>query len=107
MRIVTNVLEGPEGQKAEVIRSVNGLTQQEVEDGSIPITFADRPMWFLVPAALFQAKLANLKSIEQERRQDLKHFQLLISVIRRSSKSVDGSRRRSTDPPPGVYRASS
>lgn len=26
-----------------------------VKDGSIPITYADRPMWFLVPPALFQA----------------------------------------------------
>jgi hypothetical protein len=82
MRIVANVLEGPEGQKAEVIRSVNGLTQQEVEDGSIPITYADRPMWFLVPSALFQAKLENLKSIAQEGRQDVKHFKLLIPVTR-------------------------
>lgn len=82
MRIVANVLEGPEGQKAEVIRSVNGLTRKEVEDGSIPITYADRPMWFLVPTALFQAKLENLKSIDQEGRQDLKHFNLLIPVTR-------------------------
>jgi hypothetical protein len=82
MRIVANVLEGPEGQKAEVIRSVNGLTQKEVVDGSIPITYADKPMWFLVPPALFQAKLENLKSIDQEGRQDLKHFKLLIPVSR-------------------------
>lgn len=47
MRIVANVLQGPEGQKAEVIRSVNGLTQKEVEDGSIPITYAGRlPEYF-------------------------------------------------------------
>ena len=82
MRIVTHALEGPEGQTAEVIRSVNGLTEKEVEDGSIPITYAGRSMWFLVPPALFQAKLANLKSIDQEGRQDLKHFQLLIPVTR-------------------------
>lgn len=82
MRIVANVLKGPEGQKAEVIRSVNGLTQKEVEDGSIPITYADKPMWFLVPPALFEAKLENLKSIDQEGRQDLKHFKLLIPVTR-------------------------
>lgn len=82
MRIVANVLEGPEGQKAEVIRSVNGLTQKEVEDGSIPITYVDRPMRFLVPPSLFQAKLENLKSIDQEGRQDLKHFNLLIPVTR-------------------------
>jgi hypothetical protein len=39
-------------------------------------------MWFLVPPSLFQAKLENLKSIDQEGRQDWKHFKLLIPVTR-------------------------
>jgi hypothetical protein len=82
VRIVTHALQGPKGQIAEVIRTVNGLSAKELEDGSIPINYANRPMWFLVPHTLFQAKLANLKSIDQEGRQDLKHFQLLIPVTR-------------------------
>ena len=82
VKIVTHALEGPEGQGAEVIRTVNGLTQIEIEDGSIAIEYATRPMWFLVPPALFQAKLENIKSLDQENRQDLKHFKLLIPVTR-------------------------
>lgn len=82
MRIVTHALLGPEGQRAEVIRSVNGLTQQELEEGSIAIEYESRPMWFLVPSALYQAKLENLKSINQEGRQDLKHLKLLVPVTR-------------------------
>jgi len=44
MRIVANVLEGPEGQKAEVIRSVNGLTQKEVEE-AIELGHQDSSDW--------------------------------------------------------------
>lgn len=82
VKIVTHALEGPEGQTAEIIRTVNGLTEKEVEDGSIVIEYANRPMWFLVPPALFQAKLENIKSLDQKDRQDLKHFKLLIPVTR-------------------------
>jgi len=98
VRIVTHALQGPAGQIAEVIRTVNGLTNKELEDGSIPIDYGDLAMWFLVPPALFQAKLANLKSISQEGRQDLKHFQLLIPVTRCFFKDLL-ERHTSTDRP--------
>jgi hypothetical protein len=81
-RLVTHTLEGPKGQSAEIIRSVNGLTPKELEEGSIAIEYAGRPMCFLAPPALFQAKLENLKCIDQDGRQDLKHFQLLIPITR-------------------------
>jgi len=80
MRIVSHVLKGPEGQTAEIIRSVNGLTEKEIENGAISITYAGNPMWFLAPVALFQAKLANVNSLPQEERQDLRHLQLLVPV---------------------------
>ena len=80
MRIVSHVLKGPEGQTAEIIRSVNGLTEKEIENGAISITYAGNPMWFLTPVALFQAKLANVNSLPQEERQDLRHLQLLVPV---------------------------
>lgn len=80
MRIVSHVLKGPEGQTAEIIRSVNGLTEMEIEDGAVLITYAGNPMWFLTPVALFQAKLANVNSLPQEERQDLRHLQLLVPV---------------------------
>lgn len=82
MRLVTHVLQGPEGQTAEIIRTVNGLSDKELEDGSIPISYNDRPMWFLAPPALFQAKLANLLTLDQAERQDQKHLNLLVLVTR-------------------------
>jgi hypothetical protein len=82
VRIVTHELQGPDGQIAEVIRTVNGLNDEELLHGSIPIEYGDKLMWFLVPPALFQAKLANIKSLNQEGRQDLKHFKLLIPVTK-------------------------
>ena len=68
MRIVTHALQGPKGQTAEIIRTVNGLTEKELEEGSIPIEYAKTQMWFLTLPALFQAKLANLISLNQEGR---------------------------------------
>lgn len=88
VRIVTHALQGPEGQTAEVIRTVNGLTEKEVEEGSISIEYAHKLMWFLVPSALFQAKLENLKSIDQAGRQDLKHLNILMPVTRCFFKEV-------------------
>lgn len=82
IKIVTHALKGPEGQTAEIIRTVNGLTEKEIKEGSIVIEYDNRPMWFLVPPALFQAKLENIKSLDQKDRQDLKHFKLLIPVTR-------------------------
>lgn len=80
VRIVSHVLEGPEGQTAEVLRSVNGLSEKELNDGAIPIEYAGSPMWFLVPPTLFQAKLANVRSLDQKDRQDVKHLKLLVPI---------------------------
>lgn len=82
MRLVTHALRGPEGQDAEILRSVNGLTDEDIHDQAMPIQYAGKLMWFLTPIALFQAKLANLDSIPQEGRQDLKHLRLLVPVSR-------------------------
>jgi len=82
VRIVAHALQGPEGQTAEVLRTVNGLNRKELEEGSIAIEYAGAPMWFLAPPALFQAKLANVQCLDQKGRQDVKHLKLLVPVTR-------------------------
>lgn len=82
LRIVSQVLQGPSGQTAEIVRSVNGLSSKEIEDGAISISYLGKPMWFLSPIALFQAKLANVNTLPQAGRQDLRHLQLLVPVTR-------------------------
>lgn len=80
MRLVADVLSGPDEQTAEILRSVNGLSADEIEAHAIPIPYKGKPLYVLTPIALFQAKLANVCSLPQEARQDLKHLQLLVPV---------------------------
>lgn len=82
MRLVADVLAGPDEQTAEILRSVNGLTASEIEAHAIPIPYRGKPLYVLTPVALFQAKLANVRSLPQETRQDLKHLQLLVPVTK-------------------------
>lgn len=82
MRLVADVLSGPDEQTAEILRSVNGLSADEIEAHAIPIPYKGKPLYVLTPIALFQAKLANVCSLPQEARQDLKHLQLLVPVAK-------------------------
>jgi len=98
MRLVSHVLTGPEGQTAEIIRSVNGLKPKDIENGAISIHYAGKPMWFLCPVALFQAKLANVNSLTQEERQDIRHLKLLVPVTRCFFKEVLESYQKTERP---------
>jgi hypothetical protein len=82
MRLVTDVIAGPDEQTAEILRSINGLSSQEIEAHAIPIPYKGKLLYVLTPVALFQAKLANVCSLPQETRQDLKHLQLLVPVTK-------------------------
>lgn len=86
MRLVTHALRGPNGQPAEVLRSVKGLTEDELKNGAISIQYEDGGstwfLWFLPPPLLFQAKLANVNDLDQADRQDLKHLKLLVPINR-------------------------
>ena len=82
MRLVADVLSGPDEQIAEILQSVNGLSADEIEAHAIPIPYKGKQLYVLTPIALFQAKLANVCSLPQEARQDLKHLQLLVPVAK-------------------------
>lgn len=82
MRLVSKLVTGPNQQRVEILRSVNGLTEDEVRLGSVPIQFDGRPIFILSPVALFRAKAANLKSLDQTNRQDEKHLRILQLVTR-------------------------
>jgi len=83
MRLVSKIVMGPEGQRAEILRSVNGLTEDDIRKGSVSVQFEGRPIFILNPVALFRAKKANLRSLDQTNRQDEKHLRILQLVARR------------------------
>jgi len=88
MRLVSHALVGPVQQEAEIIRSINGLTTQEVELGSLPVNYAGRNILILNPVLLFKAKATNVRSLDQEARQDVKHLKILAIVVRRFLQSL-------------------
>lgn len=67
----------------EVLRWVNGVSEEELEEAAV--TFAIGPQKTQVrvpsPIALLKAKLANVISIDQKQRQDVKHVYILWRVI--------------------------
>lgn len=83
MRLITKLLVGPREQVAEVIRSINGLTNKELETGFAVIHCWGRDVMVLNPVLMFKAKAANVHSINQEGRQDVKHLLMMTIVARR------------------------
>lgn len=88
MRLVSHALIGPLQQEAEIIRSINGLNTQEVEDGTLPVNYAGSDILILNPVLLFKAKVTNVRSLDQQVRQDVKHLKILTIVVRRFLQSL-------------------
>jgi len=82
MRLVSKLVTGPKHQRVEILRSVNGLTEEELRLGSVPIQSEGKSIFILNPVTLFRAKAANLKSLDQTNRQDEKHLRILQLVAR-------------------------
>ncbi len=88
MRLVSHALVGPAQQEAEIIRSVNGLSKDEIEMGILPVNYAGSDILILNPVLLFKAKATNVRSLDQKARQDVKHLKILIIVVRRFIQSL-------------------
>ncbi len=88
MRLVSQALVGPVQQEAEIIRTINGLTTKEVEMGILPVNYAGRDILILNPVLLFKAKATNVRSLDQEVRQDVKHLKILTIVAKRFLQSL-------------------
>jgi|HubBroStandDraft_1064217.scaffolds.fasta_scaffold174862_1 hypothetical protein len=66
----------------EVIGSVNGLTQKDLVDSDLVELIPGQVYRIPSPIILLKAKLANVAQIDQTRRQDARHVQMLIPCAR-------------------------
>lgn len=82
MRLITNLLIGPNDQTAEITRSVHGLSQRELERGCLEIQYFGKAILVLNPVAMFKAKASNVESLDQQGRQDVKHLLMMTIVTR-------------------------
>lgn len=73
-------------RKIDVLREVVGLHRKELASGGVQleVTFGDtaKIVRVLSVPTLFQAKVANLATLAQDNRNDLKHVNLLLPVVR-------------------------
>lgn len=67
----------------EVLRSVNGVNEEELKEHSVMFEVGDQGVSVQVPSpiCLLKAKLANVDQINQEGRQDVKHVTILFRVL--------------------------
>jgi hypothetical protein len=67
----------------EVLRYVNGVSNEELREPSYTMAMGERQIRVLIPGpiALLKAKLANVVDLKQEGRQDTKHVHILARVI--------------------------
>jgi hypothetical protein len=66
----------------EVINSVNGLRPRELSDPDLLELRPGQVYRVLSPVLLLKAKLANVAQIDQARRQDVRHVQMLLPCVR-------------------------
>jgi hypothetical protein len=67
----------------EVLRSVNGVTNEELREPSYTIAIGKSPVLVRVPSpiALLKAKIANVASIGQGNRNDIGHVEILARIM--------------------------
>jgi len=65
----------------EVLRSVRGMSSDDLENGWLPVSFEGYSARVPVPTSLLRAKLANATQIDQVDRNDIRHVRILILVI--------------------------
>ena len=67
----------------EVLRSVNGVNEEELNKNSVMFQVGEQGVSVRVPSplTLLKAKLSNVDQINQEGRQDVKHVTILFRVL--------------------------
>jgi len=67
----------------EVLRYVNGVSNEELREPSYTLAIGERQIRVLIPGptALLKAKFANVVELKQEGRQDTKHVHILARII--------------------------
>ena len=79
--MLTKELPNNEKLLIEVISSVNGLTREELSDPDVLELRPGHVYRVPSPVTLLKAKLANVAKIDQTRRQDVRHVQMLIPCV--------------------------
>ncbi|MBX7246200.1 MAG: hypothetical protein K1X53_11945 [Candidatus Sumerlaeaceae bacterium] len=72
----------PETPFVEVLGGICGMSHADIQKGITEVTFESNLYRTLSPVAMLKAKLANVATIPQEKRQDLRHVQMLIPCVR-------------------------
>ncbi|HXN35427.1 MAG TPA: hypothetical protein VN877_04605 [Opitutaceae bacterium] len=80
--LLTKEIPGKENLLVEVIRSVNGLTANDLADSDLVELRPGQVYRIPSPIVLLKAKLANVAQINQVKRQDIRHVQMLIPCVR-------------------------
>jgi len=80
--VLTKEIPGKEPLLVEIIRSVNGLTSRDLADSDLVELRPGQVYRIPSPIVLLKAKLANVAEIDQAKRQDIRHVQMLIPCVR-------------------------
>jgi hypothetical protein len=80
--MLTKELPNKERLLVEVINSVNGLMPRDLSDPDLLELRPGHVYRVLSPIVLLKAKLANVAQIDQARRQDVRHVQMLVPCVR-------------------------
>jgi hypothetical protein len=80
--MLTKELPNEQPLLVEVINSVNGLRPRELSDPDLLELRPGQVYRVLSPVLLLKAKLANVARIDQARRQDVRHVQMLLPCVR-------------------------
>ena len=80
--MLTKELPNRQTLLVEVINSVNGLRPRELSDPDLLELRPGQVYRVLSPVLLLKAKLANVAQIDQARRQDVRHVQMLLPCVR-------------------------
>lgn len=79
--LLTKEVPGKEPLLIEVINSVNGLTSGDLSDPDLLELRPGQVYRVPSPIILLKAKLANATELDQTRRQDVRHVQMLIPCV--------------------------
>ena len=86
----------PDTREVDVLRSVHGLPRLDAQS-AIPLEICGHAVPVLFPHLLLQAKLENVRHLEQEGRQDLKHVRIMALVLREFLRDVVSSATRENE----------
>ena len=68
-------------KRIDFIRDLNGVMADAIRDRTVVLKYDGEPIRVIDPITLFAAKAANVASLDQERRNDVRQLQALFHVL--------------------------